>query len=152
MKERPRAIAALIAVFLFGCLVGAGGAAIWLKKASVPEQGRMDFREGPMKNGPMPRPEPMNFRELLQLTPEQDEAFKQILGESRRKMTEFRKETDEFHRGQDARIQDIITEMNRRLNAVLDEGQKKKFASWQKEFENRRRHPPRRRDFPPPPE
>jgi len=100
----------------------------------------------------MPRPEPMNFREILQLTPEQDAEFKQILGESRKQMTEFREQTDDFHSEQDAKIKAIISEMNRKLNSILNEEQKKKFAAWQKDFESMRRRPPRRRDFQPPPQ
>lgn len=100
----------------------------------------------------MPRPEPMSFKELLQLTPEQDAQFMQILGESRKQMTEFRKQTETFHSEQDAKIKVIISGMNRKLNSILNEEQKKKFEAWQKDFEGKRRRPPRRRDFPPQPE
>jgi len=152
VKERPRALAVLIAVFLLGCLAGSAGSYFYFKKALDSGRRTPDFGDGAMKNGPMPRPEPMNFKELLQLTPEQDEQFKQILGESRKKMTEFRKQTETFHSEQDARIKTIISEMNRKLNSMLNEEQKKKFEAWQKDFEGRRRRPLRRRDFPPPPE
>ena len=121
MKERPRAIAVLIAVFLVECLAGSAGSFFYFKK--TPDSGRRppDFGDGAMRNGPMPRPEPMNFREILQLTPEQDAEFKQILGESRKQMTEFREQTDDFHSEQDAKIKAIISEMNRKLNSILNE-------------------------------
>lgn len=151
MKDRPRAIAVLIAVFLLGCLAGSAGSYFWFKKPLNANRRFQEFNDGAMKNGPMPRPEPMNFKEILQLTPEQNAKFGQILGESRRQMTEFRKQTDAFHFDQDTKIKAVIAAMNQKLNAILNEEQKKKFAAWQKEFEGRRRRPPRRRDFPPPP-
>ena len=150
MKDRPRALAILIAVFLAGILVGSAGSYFYLKKSQDPFIRPPDFANGAMKGGPMPRPEPMSFKEILQLTPEQDAQFKAILEESRKQMTEFRKLTDAFHREQDAKIQAIIAKMNVRLNEILNADQRRKFAAWQKDFESRRRRPPRRRDFPPP--
>jgi hypothetical protein len=152
VKERPRALAVLIAVFLFGCLAGSAGSYFWFKKSLDSNRGSRDFGDSAIKNGPLPRPEPPNFKEILQLTPEQDVHFKEIVGESRKQMTEFRKQTDAFHFEQDAKIRAILSEMNRKLYSILNEEQKKKFAAWQKEFENTRKRPPRRRDFPPPPE
>jgi periplasmic protein CpxP/Spy len=151
VKDRPRAIAVLIAVFLLGCLAGSAGSYFWFKKSQDSVRRSQEFNDGAMRNGTMPRPEPMNFKEILQLTPEQDARFKQILGESRKQMTEFRKQTDAFHFEQDAKIKTVISEVNLKLNAILNEEQKKKFAAWQKDFESKRRHSPRRRDFPPPP-
>jgi hypothetical protein len=150
VKDRPRALAVLIAVFLAGCLAGAAGSYFYFKKSLDSGRRAPDFGDGAMRGSPMPRPGPMNFKELLQLTPEQDAQFKQILGESRKRMTEFRKQADAFHGEQDAKIKAIISEMNRKLNTILNEEQKKKFEAWQKEFESMRRRPPRRRDLPPP--
>ncbi len=157
MKDRPRALAILIAVFLAGILVGSAGSYFYLKKSQDPLRRPPDFANGAMKGGPMPRPEPMSFKEILQLTPEQDAQGGRAgddggrrLEESRKQMTEFRKLTDAFHREQDAKIQAIIAKMNVRLNEILNADQRRKFAAWQKDFESRRRRPPRRRDFPPP--
>jgi hypothetical protein len=152
VKERPRALAVLIAVFLFGCLIGSAGSYFWLKKNPDLNRRSPDFRDNAQKNGPVPRPEPPNFKMILQLTPEQDARFKEIVGESRKKMAEFRKQTDAFHFEQDAKTRAILSEMNRKFISILNEEQKKKFEAWQKEFENMRRRPPRRRDFPPPPQ
>ena len=143
MKDRLRALAVLITVFLLGCLAGSAGSYFWLKRSP-------DFRDGAMKDGPMPRPQPPNFKQILQLTPEQDVQFKETVAEYRRRMTEFRKNADAFHFEQDAKIQGILSEMDRKLYSILNEEQKKKFAAWKKEFENTRRRPPRRREFPPP--
>ena len=123
---------------------------MWFKKAVEPARRIQEFPQFAGKNGPRPRPQMPNFRQILDLTPEQDAKFKEIIGESRKQMTEFRIQTEEFHAQQDEKIRAVMDEMNRKLNAILDENQRKKFAAWQKEFESRRR-PPRRRDFPPPP-
>ena len=143
MKDRPRALAVLAAAFLLGCLVGSAGSYFWLKRSP-------DFRDGAMKDGPMPRPQPPNFKQILQLTPEQEAQFNETVAEYRRRMAEFRKSADAFHFEQDAKIQGILSEMDRKLYSILNEEQKKKFAAWKKEFENTRRRPPRRREFPPP--
>ena len=152
MKDRPRALAVLIAVFLLGCLVGSSGSYFWFKKSQDLDRRPPDFRDNAMKNGPLPRPERPNFAAILGLTTEQDARFKEIVAEYRKKVTEFRKQTDRFHFEQDEKIRANLSEMNRELTAILSEEQKKKFAAWQKEFENTRRPSPRRRDFPPPPQ
>lgn len=126
------------------------GSYLYYKKSLDSRIRPPDFRDGMTRNGQMPRREPANFRELLSLTPGQYEQFTQILGESRKQMAEFRKQTDAFRSEQDVKIKAIISEMNRKLISVLNEEQKKKFAAWQKDFESRRERPPRRRDFPPP--
>lgn len=148
VKDRPRAIVVLIAVFVIGCLSGWMGSSLYYRRSA--DLRIQDFRDRMTKNGQMPRREPANFRELLSLTPEQYEQFTQILSESRKQMTEFRKQTDAFRSEQDVKIKAIISEMNSKLISVLNEEQKKKFAAWQKEFESRRERSPRRRDFPPP--
>jgi|WetSurMetagenome_2_1015567.scaffolds.fasta_scaffold70686_2 hypothetical protein len=152
VKDRPRALTVLIAVFFLGCLAGFAGSYFWLKKSPdlLVSRRSPDFRNGAMKNDHLPRPEPPNFRGMLQLTPEQYAQFQKIIGESRSKMTEFRKQTDDFHFEQDAKIKAVLSEMNHKLSLILNEEQKKKFAAWQKEFENTRRRPPRGRDVPPP--
>ena len=144
MRDRPRALIVLISVFLLGFLAGSAGSYFWLKRSP-------DYRNGAMKDGPMPRPQPPNFKQILQLTPEQDAQFKVTVAEYRRRMTEFRKNADAFHFEQNAKIQGILTEMDRKIYSILNDEQKKKFAAWKKEFENTRRRPQRRRDFPPPP-
>jgi hypothetical protein len=151
VKDRPRALAVLVAVFLLGCLAGSAGSYFWFKKSLDSSRRLPDLREGATKEGPRPRPEPPRFKQILDLTPEQDAQFNQIVAESRKQMSEFRKQTDAFHSEQDNKIKAIISEMNRKINVILNEEQKKKFAAWQKEFDSRRRSP-RRRDFPPPPQ
>jgi len=97
VKERSRAIVVLIAVFLLGCMAGSAGSYFWFKKPQDSGRRSQEFNDGAMRNGPMTRPEPMNFREILKLDPEQYDKFKQVLGESRKQMSEFRKQTDTFH-------------------------------------------------------
>jgi Spy/CpxP family protein refolding chaperone len=151
MRDRPRALAVLISVFLLGCLAGSTGSYFWLKKSPDLSRRSPDYRDGAMKDGPMPRPQPPDFKQILQLTPEQDVQFKETVAEYRRRMTEFRKNADAFHFEQDAKIQGILSEMDRKIYSILNDEQKKKFASWKKEFENTRRRPQRRRDLPAPP-
>jgi Spy/CpxP family protein refolding chaperone len=151
VKDRPRAFVILIAVFLVGCLAGSAGSYFWLKRSLHSDRRPPDFGDNAIRNGPPARPEPPNFKAILDLTPEQDARFKEITTEYRKQMAEFRKQTDSFHFEQDTKIRAILTEMNRKLSSILSEEQKKKFEAWQKEFENTRRRPPRRRDFPPPP-
>jgi len=150
VKDRPRALIVLIVVFLLGCLAGSAGSYYWFKKSIEAGRRSSDFREGAVKDGSRPRPEPPNFKQILDLTPEQDARLKEIVAESRKQMAEFRKQTDAFHSEQDNKIKTVISEMTGKINAILNEEQKKKFAAWQKDFENKRR-PSRRRDFPPPP-
>jgi hypothetical protein len=152
VKDRPRALAVLIAVFLLGCLAGSSGSYFWLKKSHDSDWRPPDFRDNAMKNGPWPRPEPPNFAAILGLTKEQETRFKEIVAEYRKRMAELRKQTNAYHFEQDEKIRSNLSEMNRELTAILNEKQKKKFAAWQKEFENTRRRPPRRGDFPPPPQ
>jgi uncharacterized membrane protein len=149
VKDRPGAIAVLIAVFLIGCLAGATGSYYWLKKSKAPVRISPDFRDRPMKEGSMPRPEPPRFREILGLTPDQDVSFQKIIGEARKQMTESRKQLDSFHAQQDEKLREIISDMNGKLISVLNEEQRQKFLAWQKDFESKRRSP-HRRDFPPP--
>jgi hypothetical protein len=151
VRDRPRAIVVLIAVFLLGCLAGSTGSFFWLKKSPEPNRGVQEYRESPGKNGRMPRPEPPNFRQILQLTPEQYDQFQKIIGEYRKAIGGIRKQTDDFHFEQDKKIKSVLSEMNGKLTAVLNEEQKTKFEAWQKEFEKTRRRPPRGREGPPPP-
>jgi len=149
VKDRPRALMVLIVVFLLGCLAGSGGSYFWFKKSIDAGRRSSDFREGAMKDGSRPRPEPPNFKQILDLTPDQDAKLKEIVAESRKHMADYRRQTDAFHSEQDNKIKAVLSEMTGKINAILNEEQKKKFAAWQKDFESKRR-PPRRRDFPPP--
>ncbi len=73
--------------------------------------------------------------DLLQLTPEQQARFREIMAESRRQLFQLQLE-------QSPKIQAIRHETNRKLIAILNEDQQRKFESFVKEMENRRRRRP----------
>jgi hypothetical protein len=138
MTDRPRALAVLIAVFLAGCIVGAGGYYFWLKKTAAPAfQGREIDR-------PPRGPERQRRPDFLQLTPEQQKRFGEIMAESRKQLDALRNE-------QAPKFDAIRSETNGKLRAILNEEQKKKFEAFLKEMESRREREPRRRGPEPPP-
>jgi hypothetical protein len=153
VKDRPRALAVLIAVFLFGCVVGSTGSYFWLKRAPVLNGRPPEFGDNTARNGHRPRPEQPNFREILQLTDAQDARFKEIIMVFSKQMRDSSKQTDAFHAQQEIKIKTIIDEMHRKLLSILNsEEQKKKFENWQKEFEKGRGRPSHRREFGPSPQ
>ncbi|MBP1625202.1 MAG: hypothetical protein H6Q07_3224 [Acidobacteria bacterium] len=139
MTDRPRALAVLIAVFLLGGILGASGSYLWFRNQPVPQRGVRDFRPGP--GGPGGR---LRFNDMLQLSPEQEVRFREIMGEMRGKL-------DALTAEQSPKIEAIRTETNRSLMSVLNAEQKKKFADFLKQMEvGRRREPHGGRGMPPP--
>jgi len=135
VKNRPRALAVLVAVFLAGCIVGSGGSYYWLRKSPGSRvRGRENVRGY--------SPERQRLPELLGLTPDQEKRFKEIMAESRRQL-------DDLRTAEAPKIEAIRSETNRKLASILNEEQQKKFAAFLKEMENRRRRPPRGRGFEP---
>ena len=123
MTDRPRALAVLISVFLLGCILGSAGSYVWLRNS--PSVAR--------------RSSPRNYlRGLpdLNLTPEQETKFGQIVGEMRKQLDDLRKE-------QRPKIEAIRNETNGKLMSILNEEQKKKFESFVKDMNNRRMRSPR---------
>ena len=135
MKDRPRALAVLIAVFLTGCIVGSGGSYYWLRKSPGSRiRGRENVRGY--------YPERQRLPELLQLTPDQEKRFEEI-------MTESRSQLDALRTTEAPKIEAIRSETNRKLSSILNEAQQKKFAAFLREMESRRRRPPRGRGLEP---
>lgn len=138
MNERPRAIAVLIAVFLVGCMAGSAGSYFWLRRSLA----------GPMQSAD--RMMPRHFRrgphlpELLSLTPEQDARFRQV-------MDELREQLQALDVERAPKIDRLRIETNRRLSAILSEEQRRKFESFIKEMEARRKRAPHGPDVGPPP-
>lgn len=133
MTDRPRALAVLIAVFLLGCILGSAGSYLWLRNpVGPPTRAIRNLPPGPGGPGGHQR-----FSELLQLTPEQESRFREIMAESRRQLDALRTE-------QVPKLEAIRAETNRKLMSVLNEEQKKKFAAFLKEMGDRgERRPPR---------
>ncbi len=130
MTDRPRALAVLIVVFLLGGIMGSAGSYYWLKRSANPRfRTRENFRSS--------SPERQRLSEYLQLTPDQQTKFKEIMEESRRQLNALQVERA-------PRIEAIRSEANRKISAILTEEQQKKFSTFLKEMENRRRNSPRR--------
>ena len=85
MNDRPRALAVLIAVFLSGCILGAGGSYFWLRNTQAPA--RRTVQGGLPGHLPQGR---QRMQDLLKLTPEQESQFAKIMAESRRQMEAVR--------------------------------------------------------------
>jgi len=141
VTDRPRALIILIAVFLLGGIAGGAASYFWLKNY-------LDSRAPAFsRNVPQPRGQGRQMMsELLQLTPEQEARYREIMEESRRKFGELQKE-------QMPKINAIRIETNRKFSEILNDEQRKKFESFVKEWEGRRERMPRGRqpDLPPPP-
>ncbi len=124
MKDRLRALAVLVAVFLVGIIIGAAGSFFWLKPSTDAVRTFDDVPPPPKTE--MTRPP---FPEL-NLTEEQKKQFEGIMAETRKKF----EETEALKRDQmidlDKRRDVILTEHNRKVGAILDEDQKMKFDSF----------------------
>jgi uncharacterized membrane protein len=121
MTERRRALITLLAVFLFGTLTGGGAVYVWMEKvqASAPAFG--DLREF----GPLALPQ------RLQLTPEQEIRFKEIMKESRDQFDAARAEGA-------PRFRELREEMHRKIFSMLNQEQRRQFETFVKEMESRR--------------
>jgi hypothetical protein len=160
MNDRPRALTVLVSIFLAGCIIGAIGFFLWVRRTpdfprvrGGPEAfgmgANMGSRRGGGPGGPLAR--------YLQLTPEQDSRYLQVMGESRNQLNALRIEQEKSGRfqqlmeelrrlrtEQEPQIKAIEADTNRKITSILNEDQKKKFARWLKEFEEQRKRGPRR--------
>lgn len=147
MSDRPRALAVLVAVFLLGGVVGSAGFYYWFgKPQNVP------FANG--RNGLQPMSErPPTLAERLELTPDQEKQYKEIMSETWKQFDSLRTEQEETRRAlrakQAPKIEEIWAETNRKFSAILNQEQKKKFDAFLKEMETMRKRPPRGRGFEP---
>jgi hypothetical protein len=150
MTDRPRALVVLIAVFLLGAIFGIGGTRWWLRKSPGAD------REAMQNHPPRSPGGRQRVREQLQLTPEQESQYEQIMADSRSQMEALRAEQqpkiDAIFSEQRPQRDAIIAETNRKIMAILNEEQKKKFEAIWKEMSLRERRPPRggRGQEPPP--
>jgi len=143
VKDRPRAIAVLVAVFLAGCILGSAGSYSWLRWQQETRQ------DQPADSFPSRRqqPERWHLPTLLELTPEQNARYSEIMAESRRELDGLRSE-------QAPKIREIIMKMNRRISEILTEEQRRKFDDYIREVEHIRKRSSGRRggaDRPPKP-
>jgi Spy/CpxP family protein refolding chaperone len=154
VTDRPRALAVLIAVFLVGAIAGAAGSYYWLKPNTEVQTHRR--QDGPQ--GVQGRQRWMELLHALQLTPEQDARFKEIMMDSWKQMEPLRKQGEPLRKQMDAirveqmrQIEAIRADTNRKISAILNPEQKKQFEAFLKEAEDMGRRMPRGREFEPPP-
>ncbi len=149
MTDRPRALAVLITVFLLGCIVGSAGFYYWFGKS----RGTPDVPVANGRGGPPQLPERPKLPEILQLTPEQEERFREIMLESRKQteplMIERQEMEHQLRAKQGPKINEIWAETNRKFMALLNEEQKAKYDAFLKERDSMKRRPPRGRGFEP---
>jgi len=144
VTDRPRALAVLITVFLLGCIIGSAGFYYWFEKSQ-------DVPVVNERNRSSPGPPRQSLPELLQLTPEQEKRYKEIMAEAWKQHQSLRSEQEEMlgalRDKQAPKIQEIWAETNRKFSEILNEEQKEKFDAFLKEMESIRKHPPRGRGF-----
>jgi hypothetical protein len=142
VTDRPRALAVLIAVFLLGGLLGFAASYYWIGKSPEPI---VTDRE----NSPPKMQAPPKLSDLLQLTPDQNQRFREIMAEAREQLDLLRIEQNEDQKAlrtkYGPKIEAIWAETNRKFSAILDDEQKNKFDSFLKETEALRKRPPSRR-------
>lgn len=139
MKDRVRAIVVLIAVFLIGCLLGISGSYFWFKKYSSAQN--IIQRE----YGPPPPHGRQRLPEFLNMTPEQETRFGEIMQETRRKL-------DAVQMEQRPKIDAVVEEANQQISSILNEQQKKKFLDYLQDIKNWRSRDHGNRRFGPPPD
>jgi hypothetical protein len=117
MNTRVRALESLVAIFLLGLVIGAGGALLWVDRGTqtTSTTSPRSFMGG--------RRNPVRLSELLKLTPEQDAKIKAIYDETRRQSAALSKEMG-------PKFEAIRTQTNSRIAALLNEEQKKIFEEF----------------------
>lgn len=133
----------LIVVFLAGCLLGIGGSWYWLQR----------YTESGLPDGPPPPRGHRGIPEMLQMTPEQEKRFGEIMRETRRQL-------DSLQMEQRPKIEEVLEQANARIAAILNEEQRNKFRDFIEDIkrwrsrDRRDRHlgPPRRRGEERPPD
>lgn len=147
MSDRPRALAVLVAVFLLGGIVGSAGFYYWFGKPQPAPVA--NGRSGPQQMSGRPP----TLAERLELTPDQEKQYKEIMSETWKQFESLRTEQEETRRAlrakQAPKIDEIWAETNRKFSAILNDEQKKKFDDFLKEMETMRKRPPRGRGFEP---
>jgi hypothetical protein len=122
MNGRIRAITILIAVFLVGCLCGAGSLNFWAKNHGWAQSNM---------NGPRRGGSPNSIFDQLQLTPDQQAKLKVILDESRGQI-------DAIRNGMRPQFDAVRDQTNLKISGILNEEQKKKFEQSIREAEQHR--------------
>jgi Spy/CpxP family protein refolding chaperone len=129
MTDRLKALAVLVAIFLVGCALGATGSYYWMLRAGNAAQ--MVQPQLQQSQTPLQQPQTQMMRdpgqrrivEFLQLTPEQESRFREIMEDSRKQLDVIRSE-------EMPKIQAAQAEMNRQISELLTEEQRKKYSDF----------------------
>jgi Spy/CpxP family protein refolding chaperone len=113
MKNRTRALAAIVAVLLIGCILGVAGYHFFQRGSHE----RTAFTSADRISGHTGR-----LADQLQLTREQEKQLNVILEDSKRQIETGRKELD-------SKLQEIRSKTNERITAILNDGQRQKFQT-----------------------
>jgi hypothetical protein len=154
MKDRPRALAVLVALFLVGIVLGAAGSYFWLKPSADTARTFRDMRPSPPPPKELVRPK---YPEL-DLTMEQAEQHANIYAETREKLRDIdaknRQQMWELMKGQTANLEKqedaVWDEAYPKLIAVLNEEQKVEFDKFWEEARDYGEKLRQRRRFEPP--
>lgn len=146
MKDRFRALAVLVAVFLVGIIFGTAGSFLWLKPVAEPVR-NFDERPSPPRDR-MTRP---TFPDL-KMTEEQKKQFGEIMVETRERFEKVEALKREQMMDLDKKRDSILTEHNRKVGSILNKDQKLKFDNFVKEWNNWLESAPRRTRPEPPKE
>jgi Spy/CpxP family protein refolding chaperone len=123
MKNRTRALAAIFAVLLIGCLLGVAGYHYWgrglPKHLAISDAERAQGHAG-------------RLADRLQLTKEQKAQLNAILADSRRQIDAGRKELE-------SKMQTIRAQTNEKIAAILNDEQRKNFQQFPGEAKSHER-------------
>jgi Spy/CpxP family protein refolding chaperone len=123
MKNRARALAAIIAVLLIGCLLGMAGYHFW---------GRGLPKHSAISNTQQAQGHAGRLADRLQLTKEQKAQLNTILADSRRQIDAGRKELE-------SKMQTIRAQTNEKIAAILNDEQRKNFQQFPGEAKSHER-------------
>jgi Spy/CpxP family protein refolding chaperone len=123
MKNRTRALAAIFAVLLIGCLLGMAGYHFW---------GRSLQNHSAVSDAQRAQGHAGRLADRLQLTQEQKAQLNAILAESRRQIDAGRKELD-------SKMQTVRAQTNEKIAAILNDEQKKNFQQFLSEAKSHER-------------
>ncbi|MGD0893937.1 MAG: hypothetical protein ABR923_20635 [Terracidiphilus sp.] len=144
-KKFNQGILASRRTLLLGTILAAGSCGLWAQAAppeGAPPQDQMRHR------GPNPERELAQMTDALTLTPDQQTQIKPLLAERRQKMEALRASGERPTRQQ---MEAVRQDTDAKINALLTDEQKTKYAAWEKGRMERRRGGPGEDGAAPPP-
>jgi len=130
-------------------LLSLSSCAVWAQAPDGPPPGPPPDQPGQMERGPNPERQLKMLTKLLTLTPDQQTGVKSVLEQSATEMKALRAKQDAASQGSESREsrralmeqgRQIREETNTKINALLDDNQKKTFADWNEKREERMRN------------